>query len=324
MKIVGALLSAAIVTMALAAPARAAQPSLTVSVFQGMQNLPLFAAQQKGFFAEHGLSVDLEITPSSDEQRAGLADGKYQIIHCGVDNGVAMADVAKVDVAAVIGGDSGFNRLVVQPDIHAITDLRGKTVIVDAPDTAYAFQLYEILKRSGLNKGDYNVKPVGATSRRLVDIQQNKDDKASILNPPFAFTAENDGLKDQGSAVSIIGPYQATAGIVLRSWAKQHPDTLVAYLQAYIEGLRYALDPKNKDEAIKMLADGLKLPPDVAAATYAVAADPVVGLAKDAHFDGPGFDNVLRLRADWTGRAPGPAATYVDLSYYEKALAGLR
>jgi ABC-type nitrate/sulfonate/bicarbonate transport system substrate-binding protein len=196
-------------------------------------------------------------------------------------------------------------------------------VIVDAPDTAYAFQLYEMLKRGGLNKGDYTIKPVGATAKRLVDIQQNKDDKASMLNPPFAFTAQNGGLKDQGSAVSTIGPYQATAGIVLRSWAKEHPDILIKYLQAYIEGLRYVLDPKNKDDATRMLADGLKLPPDVAAATYAVATDPVEGLAKDGRFDGAGFDNVLRLRADWTGRAPRPAATYVDLSYYEKALAGL-
>jgi ABC-type nitrate/sulfonate/bicarbonate transport system substrate-binding protein len=86
-----------------------------------MQNLPLFAAQQKGFFAERGLPVDLKITPSSDEQRAGLSDGKYRIIHSAVDNGIALADVAKVDIAAVIGGADGFNRLIVQPDINAIT-----------------------------------------------------------------------------------------------------------------------------------------------------------------------------------------------------------
>jgi ABC-type nitrate/sulfonate/bicarbonate transport system substrate-binding protein len=189
-----------------------------------------------------------------------------------------------VDVAAVIGGDNGFNRQMLQADIHAIADLRAKTVIVDVPDTAYAFQLHAILERSGLNKGDHNIEPVGATSNRIIGIQQNKDDKASMLNLPFAVTAENDGLEDEGSAVSMIGPCQATAGIVLRSWAKEHPDTLVRYLQAYIEGLRYALDPKNRDEAMKMLADGLKLSPDVAAATYAVAPDPVEGPAKDGSF----------------------------------------
>src|SRR4051812_26568562 len=107
----------------LGVPARAAETPLTVSVFQGMQNLPLFAAQQKGFFTKRGLSVDLKVAPSSDEQRIGLADGAYQIIHSGVDNGVAMAEVAKVDIAVVMGGDNGFNRLIAQSDVNTISDL---------------------------------------------------------------------------------------------------------------------------------------------------------------------------------------------------------
>jgi ABC-type nitrate/sulfonate/bicarbonate transport system substrate-binding protein len=43
-------------------------------VFQGMQNLPLFAAQSNGLFAKRGLAIDIQIAPSSEEMRAGLAD----------------------------------------------------------------------------------------------------------------------------------------------------------------------------------------------------------------------------------------------------------
>jgi ABC-type nitrate/sulfonate/bicarbonate transport system substrate-binding protein len=125
-----------------------------------------------------------------------------------------------------------------------------------------------------------------------------------------------------GAAANLLGAYQATGGAVLRSWAKANSDVLVKYLQAYIEGLRWSLDRKNKDEAIKLLTDNLKLPPEVAAATYAVAADPADGLAKDAKFDLEGFKNVLKLRADWTGAAPGAPERYLDLSYHQKALAG--
>ncbi len=89
-----------------------------------------------------------------------------------------------------------------------------------------------------------------------------------------------------------------------RDWAKANADTLVHYLQAYIEGLRWALDPANKTEAIKLLADGLKLPPDVAERTYAIATDPAEGLAKDARFDVAGFENVLALRASFEGGTP--------------------
>ena len=55
----------------------------------------------------------------------------------------------------------------------------------------------------------------------------------------------------------------------------------------------------------------------------AVAADPADGMARDAKFDLEGFKNVLKLRADWTGAAPGTPEKYLDLSYYQKALAGL-
>jgi len=303
--------------------ARAQDTKLTVMVFQGMQNLPLFAAQSKGFFARHGLAIDVRITPTSEEMRAGLADGRWQIIHTAVDNGLAMADVGKVDIAIVSGGDNSFNRLIVQPDINTLADLRGKTVIVDALDTAYALQLYEILKRNGLDKGDYNVKSVGATFRRLANMEEDKSSKASMLNPPFSLRAVRSGMKEMGSVAKMLGPYQATGTVVLRSWAQGNADVLVRYMQAYIEGLRWSLDPKNKDEAINLLADGLKLSQDVASATYSIAVDPVEGLAKDAKLDMEGLGNVLKLRADWTGVAPGAPDKYLDLSYYQKALSGL-
>jgi len=118
----------------------------------------------------------------------------------------------------------------------------------------------------------------------------------------------------------LLGAYQATGGAVLRSWAKANPDILVKYLQAYVEGLRWSLDPRNKNEATRLFTDNLKLPGEIAAATYAVAADPADGLAKDAAFDLEGFKNVLKLRADWTGAAPGAPEKYLDLSYYDRAL----
>ena len=90
--------------------------------------------------------------------RNGLAEGRYQIVHGAIDNAVAMAEVAKADIAVVCGGDNGWNQLIVQPEIGAAADLRGKTVIVDAPNTAYALQLYDMLAQAGLKKGDYEVK----------------------------------------------------------------------------------------------------------------------------------------------------------------------
>jgi ABC-type nitrate/sulfonate/bicarbonate transport system substrate-binding protein len=306
-------------------PAAAADTPLTVMVFQGVQNLPLLAARAQGFFAKRGLAVDIRIAPGSEELRNGLAQGRYQIVHTAVDNAVAMAEVAKVDVAVVLGGDNGFNHLFVQPEIRSYQDLRGKTMVVDAPDTAFALQLYKMLKLNGLQKGDYAVRPVGATFKRLAAMQQDKTAAAAILNAPFSIAARRAGLKDMGTAVAAIGPYLSTSGFVLRSWGTANADVLTRYIGSYLEGLRWALDPANKAAAVDLLAGWLKVPPDVAAECYAIAADPAGGLARDAKLDLDGFANVLRLRAEiegqWGGTPPSPEK-YIDLSYYRRAISG--
>ena len=323
------LFAAAAVMMGLVSPAAAqtppaAQTPLTIMVFQGMQNLPLFAAQHKGLFERHGLKVDIRIAPSSDELRNGLAEGRWQIVHGAIDNSVAMVEVAKHDAVIFMGGDNGFNSLIVQADINAIEDLRGKTVAVDATNTAYAFLLYEILKQKGLKRGtDYDVKAAGASFRRYEAMVQDKSLKAGILNPPFSLRAVQAGLKDMGLAVKAVGAYQATGGFVMRPWAEANADTVVRYIRAYVEGLRWALDPANKDEAIRLLAEGLKLSPELAARCYEIEADPVTGLAKDARFDMDGFRNVLRLRAEHEGGTPPSPEKYLDLSYYQRALTGM-
>ncbi len=42
-----------------------AQTALKVMVFPGLSNYSIFAAQHKGFFAKHGLSIELINTPNS-------------------------------------------------------------------------------------------------------------------------------------------------------------------------------------------------------------------------------------------------------------------
>lgn len=313
---------AAIMATTLTSPSLA-QDAIKVMVFPGLQNIPIFAAQAKDMFEKRKLSVEVLPAPSSDILRGGLIKNDHQIVHGAVDNALAMAEVAKADIAVLMGGDSGWNHIFTQADTPSIKDLRGKTVIVDAPATAYAFQVYEVLKRNGLNKGDYEVKPVGSTFRRFDAMKNDRSSGASTLNPPFSILARRAGLKDTGEVVSTIGPYQATAAWVMKPWAQANEDVLVRYIQAYIEGLRWSLDPKNKDEAIELLVKNLKLAPDVAAESYAIAVDPKGGMAKDAAFDLEGFRNVLKLRADWTGLTPGAPEKYIDLSYYKKALAGI-
>jgi ABC-type nitrate/sulfonate/bicarbonate transport system substrate-binding protein len=299
---------------------RAEDTKISVIVFAGVQNLPIFAAQAKGLYAKRGLAVDLKFTPNSDELRNGMAEGRYQIAHTAVDNAFALKDNANVDIAVVAGGDNSFNHLIAQADINSLTDVRGKTVVVDAVNTAYAFQLYEMLRQQGLNKGDYEIKSVGGTGFRLEAMIEDKAMVAAIMNPPFSIRGVKAGLKDMGTTAAALGAYQGTTAFVLREWGKANEDTLVKYLQAYIEGLRWALDPNNKAEAVALLAERLKLPEDIAVLAFDSTKN---DFDRDGAVDMAGVRNVLKLRAQFEGGAPASPDKYFDLSYYQKALAGL-
>src|SRR5918999_2824023 len=261
----------------------AAQPTpLKAKAFPGAQALPAIAGVQQGIFEKHGIKLELLFTQTSQEQRDGLAAGEFQVAHAAVDNAVAMVERAKHDVIIVTGGDSSMNEFFAQADVRSIADLKGRTVIVDAPNTAYALQAKKILRMHGLNDGDYTLKPVGGTLFRYRAMRENKELAASMLNPPFSVEAQSAGLKSLGRAVDLIGPYQATGAWVLRKWATANADTLERYIAGLIESTRWAVARENKDAALKILAERFKLQPQVAERTWEMLADPKFGLAPDA------------------------------------------
>jgi ABC-type nitrate/sulfonate/bicarbonate transport system substrate-binding protein len=297
---------------------------LRIIVFRGVQNLPNFAAEANGFFKNRGIVVETVFTANSEQQRAGLASGEYDLAHAAVDNAVAMVDVAKEDIAIFMGLDEGFNKLVVQPSIKSYEDLRGKTLGVDAPDTAFALVAYEMLRLNGLKPGDYKVQPVGATQSRLDAMKDGKIDFA-MLNLPFNIFAQRAGLAIIDDPKQVIAAYQSTGGFVLRGWATKNRDVFIRYIAAYIEGLRWALDPANRAAATQLLVKRMDLTPDIAEACINQILDPKTGFTKDAKLTHDGMTMLLTLRASFTGEKDRDLSPdrYIDESYYRDALATL-
>ena len=96
---------------------------LRVNIFNTSSNLPLMAAMANGYFARRDLVIDVQNTPNSDEQRAGLAEGRFEIAHAAVDNAVAMIEAGS-DAVIVSGGDAGMNDFMVRAEINTMQDLR--------------------------------------------------------------------------------------------------------------------------------------------------------------------------------------------------------
>ncbi len=313
--------AALVLGLCLAGTARAEDISLRVSGFPNAKALPLHVGIEKGIFARRGLRIALDLTESSKAQRDGLAAGKIQVAHSALDNAIAMIEVAKQDVVIVSGGDGGMNEFFVQADIKSLADLRGRVLLVDAPDTAYALQLKKIMLRAGLKDGaDYTIKPAGAVVFRFKALAEDKNNAGAILNPPFSVQAEALGLRSLGRLTDLLGPYQAVGAFAMRAWARDNGPVLENYLAAYVEAMRWVRDPANKAEDIALLIRKLSLSPAAAERTYALLLDPAFGFTPDAKFSAEGFRNMLALRAEIEGGTPAAPERYVDLGYYERAM----
>ena len=294
-----------------------------VCAYPTAKSLPLHVGIERGIFTRFGIEPIIHFTDNSRTQRDSLAAGTSHIVHLAVDNAIAMVDDDGLDVVIVSGGDSGMNELFVQPDIAGIADLRGKRLVVDAPDTAYALQAIKILANHGLVAGrDYVIDAVGRGELRLKAMAASTEAAAAVLNPPYSFEAEDMGLKSLGATVALLGPYQASGGFVMRPWALANRATLERYLAGYITSLRWVLEPANREAATAMLVDRLGVTPSIAARSYAALVAPQLGFTPDAALEPAGLDNTLALRRETVGQGAGrrPAAGYVDLSYYDAAL----
>lgn len=299
-----------------------------VSGFPNAKVLPIYVGIQQEIFHKHGLEINLSLTESSAQQRQDLASGKIEIVHSALDNALAMIEVAKQDVVIVSGGDGGMNEFFVQSNIDKFSDLKGKTIIVDAVDTAYALQAKKILLTNGLVEGkDYFIKPAGAIVYRYKALIEDKNNAAAILNLPFNIQAQEKGLKSLGRLVDLLGPYQAVGTFVMRDWASNNSGLLQRYLQAYIESLRWIKDSSHRSICVSLLKEKLNLSDFAASRTYDMLIEDGFGFNIDARLDIQGFKNMLALRKEIQSpslRNEKEMNTYVDLTYYNKAIEKLK
>src|SRR5262245_62498737 len=152
-RIAGMIAVVALCSILACARAEAQSPKqLNVNVFPAGFILPLWVAQDKGFFARNGLQVRLIATPNSVQQMTGLIDGQFDIAMTAVDNVIAYLEGqgeaptrSTPDIVALMGSSSGFLSLITAPEIKSLADLRWATLSVDDMNTGYAFTLRKIL-----------------------------------------------------------------------------------------------------------------------------------------------------------------------------------
>jgi ABC-type nitrate/sulfonate/bicarbonate transport system substrate-binding protein len=301
-------------------------PVLTVNVFPGGFNWGLYVGQTKGFFAEHGVAIEMQGTPNSVTQMTDFSQGKFDIAMTAVDNIVAYVEGQgeapigpQGDFMAVMGSDSGFLNLVTSPSIAGIKGLAGKTLSVDAMTTGYAFVLYEIMRRNGLDKakGDYQIVRAGGMVQRWNALREGRH-SATLLSAPYNIIAKNAGFTELAKATDVIGPYQGNVAAVRRSWARQNRSKVIGFIRGYRRSIAWLYEGANRAEAIEILRRNLpQMTQEIAQASHAELLDPVRGFFRHCDIDRAGLAYVLELRSRYgvPARHLDDPAKYCDLGY---------
>ncbi len=305
---------------------------LTIIVFPGGANLPLWTGIKQGFFAQQGLEVVPVYTRSSVEQISGLVSGQWDIGLTGFDNIVAYQEgqgEAKLDLDpdlfAFMGGDNAFLRFVVQKDIKSYADLKGKTLSVDALTTGFAFVLREMLRRNGVNENDVAFESAGGVVQRFEALKAGKHAGTLVLTP-FELIAARVGLHMLQSAAEIVPQYQGIVGVASERWAAANAERLESFIKGYLAVLRWLFDPANRKPAEAILVDNVpNMTPQLATATCDIFLARDGGFAPLARLDPKGMQAVLELRSRY-GRPQKQLANenkYQNDSYYQRALTEL-
>ncbi len=317
-------------SLGLVAPALA-QTKMTVVTFAGATNIAVWIASDKGYFKREGLDVTHEITRGSTAVIEGLMNGKYQIASTAFDNhvanteGVGDINIPGYDLIGIAGVHSGMNKIVTRPEIKSFADLKGKVVASDALTSGYGLVLVRILEMNGLKRDrDFSALAVGSGPNRLAALKDNRA-QAAALSSPDDIEGKKLGFNILADATEIIGAYQGSAFITRRAYAKEHDKDVVAFLRAIVTATDEVF--ADKPGAVKVLRTRIKdLSEEDASAIYETMTAGKGGLNRRAKVNMDGVKTLIALRNELSGAKKIDSAPekYVDLSYYDKAIAGMK
>ncbi len=254
----------------LLAPAARAQDNVEVGLVGAisMTHWPLIIGLKKGYYAAEHLKLDLIHTPSSSAVLQQLAAGSLDVT---VSAGL-VDPIYAIDRGAAIR----LVRLEIQlppyeidakPQYKKIEDLKGKTVMIDAPRGITRIYVERMLVPHHVNPSSVDYVYAGATAARFNALLTGAID-ATILLPPFSFRAEEAGYSNLGLVADYASDLPFTGAAVNTNWAAKNPDVMRRFLAAHNKSVAWFLDPKNRQESINLMVEASKLPPEVIAKTY--------------------------------------------------------
>jgi NitT/TauT family transport system substrate-binding protein len=211
--------------------------------------IALWATNDVGFFKKQGLATEIIVTPGVQGTQA-LISGELQFYLGGVDS-AALAASRGSDLIAVATAEPIEYKLITQPGIKTIKDLKGKKIVVDRVGGTSYYVSLQIVEKVGIRPGDVELVQVGGGGNQrvaafksgLVSGVVTATDRFEQLKIPYHVLAD---AKEMG--IKVMGNSYLTT----RSFRDQNKDIVLRTLRALVQGRRWAKEPSNRQEVLKI------------------------------------------------------------------------
>ena len=242
-------------------PARAADKITAGAVGGPTGTMWLFyVGFDEGFFAKHGVSLDLIFAPTAPGILQQLTAGSLDIVATtGVVEPIHAIDkgASNIAIARIIGQNSPYS-IEAKPTIATLKDLKGKTIALGGLVDVTAIYWNKMAAANGLKPGDVDIIVIGATGGRFAALKSGTIDATMVL-PPFSFKAEAQGFKNLGLVYDYVKDFPFTGLEVSRPWASAHLDVAKRLLAALDESAAWFYVPGNRDALIQMGVKNFKI-----------------------------------------------------------------
>ncbi|HEV2264651.1 MAG TPA: ABC transporter substrate-binding protein [Stellaceae bacterium] len=207
--------------------------------------------------------------------------------------------------------------------IDKVEDLKGKVLATNAIGSGVDIAMRAMLKKHGLeDQHDYTVVEMAFPNMKAALLAN----KVTLITATV-LSANDPELMDKANILftekEAVGESQFALWTARASFIKAHRAALVDFMEDSLRALRWYLDPTNHDQAVKLVADFTKRPPELFTGWLLTH--------KDQYRNPNGLPNVAALQRNLdTAQQLGflktrlEASKYLDLSLVKEAAARLK
>ncbi|MGE5146113.1 MAG: ABC transporter substrate-binding protein [Candidatus Eiseniibacteriota bacterium] len=207
-----------------------------------LESMPIFIAEQEGYFKKHGVEVEVIASRGGGEAMKSYISGDVQIVGTGFPE-VGLMRARGVDVELFFAQTTRVPfALIGRKDLNlkSVADLKGKTVAVTSPGSLTANLTRYFIQQAGMDPSkDVSLVSVGGGGEILGALKSKKAD-AAMLFEPFVTIAITQGIATM--VVDVPDKLDAFSSAPLstsKAFLQKSPKAAKGLFDALVEGLTY-------------------------------------------------------------------------------------